>query len=108
MRIPSKAAVQKIVTRHRKKEARVSKRAAAELYLFYLVFLKKLAKACDSYAIEQRKVVIGEEIVRRCAPKLLKSLSFIENLKSTLPPELVREMVTDVSESDDELVSDEE
>ncbi|KAK8399936.1 hypothetical protein O3P69_002968 [Scylla paramamosain] len=108
MRVPSKVAIQKIVTRHRKKKERISKRAAAEMYLFYLCFMKRLAKICDDYALRQNKLVIGEEIVRKHAPKLLKSLSFIETLKTTLPPELVREMASSDLESEDELISDEE
>ena len=108
MRVPSKAAIQKIVTRHRKKKARISKRAAAEVYFFYLIFLKRLAKDCDADALGQNKLVIGEDMVRKCAPKLVKSLSFIETLKTTLPPELVKEMVSNNSDDEDELTLDEE
>ena len=78
------------MSRHRQKKECICKRAAVVVYLFYLIFVKRLAKDCDNDALEQSKLVIGEDTVRRCSPKVLKSLSFMEALKATLPPELVR------------------
>lgn len=108
MRIPSKAAVEKIVARHNKKnlKLRVSKTAAAQMYLLYLVYMKKLAKACDDMALRQNKRVISEDIVTESMPKLLKSLSMIKTMKDNLPPTLARQMSDD--STSDELISDEE
>lgn len=63
----------------------------------------------------RNKLVIGEDIITECAPKLLTKLSMMETLRSTLHPSLAKEMSghssktsSYESDSDDELFSDEE
>lgn len=70
MKIPSKAALQKIMKGHTKKDCRIHRNASSLLFLRYLAFLKKLAKEADNIAYRHRLVVITQDDVSLAEEKV--------------------------------------
>lgn len=85
----------------------MSKKAACEMYLYYLIYLKKLAKASDNLAFKQKKHVLGEDIIRNCAAEVLISHSMIQTMKPTVHLTIAKLQHRDKSsssESDSDIV----
>ncbi|XP_042210450.1 trigger factor-like [Homarus americanus] len=81
MKLPSKKLLERIVQRHTGRRRRISKEASSLIFLHHVIFMKKLAKACDNVAFRQRKMQITEEDVEMVSPRLLTTFCEGEKIR---------------------------